>query len=278
MSLLRRLSAVLLLTAANLAQAGFSIIGTRVIYHEASGEASVHLLRSPGEQQPVLLQAWLDDGSPSALAGTQPLAFVLTPTVSRVEADGAQVIRIFRVGDNLPTDRETLYFFNALEVPPENDASQNTGQNSLQFAMQARMKFFYRPTGLSPAPAQAPEHLRFTVLPTTAHTTHPQTSLSLHIHNPTPYHITLPRLALYAASAASEDPALAQMSERAIAPMVAPFASLTVTLDVLAPGLRTALPKGQTTGNIKGPMTVRYSFINDQGGLSARQGTLGDAD
>ncbi len=43
----------------------------------------------------------------------------------------------------LPQDRESLFYFNLREIPPRSDKP-----NSLQLALQTRIKFFYRPQSL----------------------------------------------------------------------------------------------------------------------------------
>jgi len=256
----------LLLGSATLAQAGFTIAGTRVIYDEADGETTVRLQHIKGEK-PVLLQVWLDDGDPQAKPGTQDLPFVLTPPVSRVDPGNAQVIRIMRIRNDLPMDRESLFFFNALEVPPAAAAPTQPEENRLYLAMQARMKFFYRPKGLKPTPAQATDMLRFTL------ETAPDGQLQLHLRNPTPYHITVLNLALHAANAAADATPLAKHRETGLAPMVAPFSDLSVALDELAPNTSVA----QLTTRRASSTEVHYTVINDQGGINAKQATLDDA-
>jgi len=246
-----------LLGAATLAHAGFSISGTRVIYHDAQGEATVHMQRVSG-QNPVLLQVWLDDGDAAAKPGTQNLPFVLTPAVSRVEPDRAQVIRILRTRDDLPGDRESLLFFNALEVPASDNAAAPAGTNSLRLAMQARMKFFYRPKDLQPAVEKAADLLRFTLALSA------EGKPELRLHNPTPYYLTVPEVSLHA-NKASDAPALAAIAETATAPMVAPFSDLTVPLN------------NADLARLGPDTQVRYTVINDLGGHNAKQGSLSDA-
>jgi len=276
MNPLRCFLAGLLSCGMTLAQAGFSIGGTRVIYHEAEGEASVHLKRVTGDK-PVLLQVWLDDGDPAAKPGTQNLPFIVTPAVSRVNANGTQVIRILHNGDALPQDRETLLFFNALEIPAARDTDLPTDKNYLQLATQARMKFFYRPASLPIAATQAPDLLRFE-LDASSETAN-DTPFRLRIHNPTPYYVTIRDLALHAPDA---DAALAQLVQNAVAPMVAPYGDLTVPLQALtaanaAKSAATTSATAQALPLLPENAQVHYRIINDQGGLNTRQGVLSHA-
>jgi len=244
------------------AWAGFTIMGTRVVYHEREGEATVHLQRVTGDG-PALLQAWLDDGSPEAKPASQDLPFIVYPTVARLEVDAAQVIRIVRTSDKVPSDRELLLYFNALEIPSEADDAALDSGNALQFALQTRMKFFYRPQSLQSNPDQASAALRFSL--------HSGDGvLYLRVTNPTPYHITMPNLGVYAARA--DDAPLAKFKENGIAPMVAPFAQLDVPLTEFAAHVHA----GKLSARSGADMQVRYTVINDQGGLLTKSASLND--
>ncbi|QGY26852.1 fimbria/pilus periplasmic chaperone [Escherichia coli] len=60
---------------------------------------------------------------------------------------------------NAPTaskDRESVFWFNVLELPPKPDAEKVANQSLLQLAFRTRIKLFYRPEEI-PAPARIPE-------------------------------------------------------------------------------------------------------------------------
>jgi len=122
--------AALLAGACTLAQAAFSIVGTRVVYEEAQGETNVRVRYMTGDT-PVMMQAWLDDGGPNAEPGMQDVPFIMTPAVAHMTPGDEQVIRIIRIGE-LPTDRESLFFFNVLEVPPDANDKIAAGENFVQ--------------------------------------------------------------------------------------------------------------------------------------------------
>ncbi len=48
----------------------------------------------------------------------------------------------------LPKDRESVFWFNVLEVPPKPDAATVANQSLLQLAFRTRIKLFYRPEAL----------------------------------------------------------------------------------------------------------------------------------
>jgi len=242
---------VLLTGIFSLAHAGLTIQGTRIIYDESRGETTVRVSHTVGNT-PVLMQTWLDDGNPEARIGEQNLPFLLAPSVARLDPGGAQVVRIIRTRDDLPKDRESLLYFNVLEVPPAADDMEEA--SFIQFSMQARLKFFYRPKGLRPSSEAAPDLLRFTLQPGSE-----TEAVSLRIHNPTPYHITIQNLAL-----AAGDAVLAELDTKAnLVPMIPPLSEETVTLKAAG-----------GSANIPANAVVRYGVINDQGGVNGKQKTL----
>lgn len=69
-------------------------------------------------------------------------------------------LRIMFLGKtNLPTDRETLYWMNVKAIPPTDE--KNTQKNTLQLALQNKIKLFYRPENLPVQPGKARNMLRF---------------------------------------------------------------------------------------------------------------------
>jgi len=186
--------------------AGIYMAGSRVIYEEGRGEAVVQL-RQTGDSA-GLVQVWLDQGDDSLDAHTRPTPFVLTPSVARMDPDSGQAIRILRVGDGLPQDRESLLFFNVLEVPPAPTQFVEADENFIQFSSRMRLKFFYRPKGLTPRPDQVHQLLRFSLLPERS----AEGEVQVRIYNPTPYHAIFKDLALR--NGADEDaPVLAELSK-----------------------------------------------------------------
>lgn len=128
-----------------LLSASIVVSGTRVIYPSDSREVSVKVTNM-GER-PVLIQSWLDDGDMKSKPENIHVPFVLTPPFNRIDAGKGQTLRISQTDPTLPEDRETLFWLNVLEVPAKNKLLKET--NYLQMAFRTRIKFFYRPAGLS---------------------------------------------------------------------------------------------------------------------------------
>lgn len=141
------------------AHADIVISGTRVIYPQAAKDVTVNL-ENRGNK-PLLVQSWLDDGRDTVNPQELKLPFIITPPVTRVDSRKGQAIRITWLGQGLPTDRESLLWFNVLEVPPK--AKGEGAQNLLQLAFRTRIKLFFRPTGLSGSPADAVKSMQWNV-------------------------------------------------------------------------------------------------------------------
>lgn len=133
------------------------ISSTRVIYPAKEREVTVQV--SNQGRGPVLLQTWIDRGNIDDLPDTIKVPFVLTPPVNRLDPGKSQSIRIRYTGSELPKDRESLLWFNSLEIPPK--AKERTESNLLQMAFRSRIKLFFRPENLPGTPEEAARNLRW---------------------------------------------------------------------------------------------------------------------
>ncbi|EDQ4520507.1 fimbria/pilus periplasmic chaperone [Salmonella enterica subsp. enterica] len=128
------------------ANAGVVIYGTRIIYPAEKNEVLVQLMNQDGRSS--LVQSWIDDGDTSLPPEKIKVPFLLTPPVAKVAGDSGQQIKIKKMPNMLPNNKESLFYLNVLDIPPNNPNS--TGKNVLKFAMQNRIKLFYRPKGIAP--------------------------------------------------------------------------------------------------------------------------------
>ncbi|TAN05300.1 MAG: molecular chaperone [Rhodanobacteraceae bacterium] len=206
--------AVALCTLAPAAHASVVITGTRVIFNAAEGEATVRLTND--NTRPALVEAWIDAGNIHSTPDTAKTPFLITPPLFRMDAHKDQTLRILYVtgAKPLPTDRESVFYLNVLEIPPKPTGPQFAGKNYLQFAIRTRIKLFYRPAKLPGDAQQAPDRLIFRA----------PGGAMLQVHNPTPYYITIDALALGANAKPDGD----------INGMVAPFGDLKLTLKGVA--------------------------------------------
>ncbi|CAI0968138.1 fimbria/pilus periplasmic chaperone [Serratia quinivorans] len=156
------------------ASAAVALDRTRVIVEGGTAATTLNI-RNDSKDTPYLAQGWVEDENGKKIQS--PLLVV--PPLQRMEPDSRGQLKVQPLPAiaALPQDRESLYYFNLREVPPKSDKP-----NTMQLALQTRVKLFYRPQGLAidhNAPA-------------------PQLKLTLKKNgdryvavNPTPYYITL---------------------------------------------------------------------------------------
>jgi chaperone protein EcpD len=144
-----------LMLASSTAFAGIQVNTTRVVYPLGARSVTVNVVNK--DASPRLIKVWVErDGASSDAGGDADVPFVVTPPLSRVEADGGQALRLAHVGPPPPMDRESVYWLNVLDIPPDRGSSS---ENVLQFAMRTRLKIFLRPKGLEGSPEKAVEGL-----------------------------------------------------------------------------------------------------------------------
>ncbi|CVE94391.1 Chaperone protein papD precursor [Serratia marcescens] len=175
---LKTAAAIALLSTAMSQQASAAIAldRTRVIFD--GGQSSVSLnLSNQNKQLPYLAQGWLEDEQGNKIQS--PL--VVLPPVQRIEPGKPSQIKIqaLSAAKQLPQDRESLYYFNLREIPPKSDKP-----NTLQIALQTRIKLFYRPTAIVPSRADM-------ATPWQEQLTLTRQGDGYQVNNPTPYYITI---------------------------------------------------------------------------------------
>lgn len=124
------------------ASAGIVITGTRIIYPSNEREVMVKLNNTGSK--PVLMQAWIDDGDSTKGPDSAEAPFTITPPVNRIDPQKGQTLKIAFTGENSPEDKESVFWLNVLEIPPQSTSEEN----NLQMAFRTRIKLFYRPSGL----------------------------------------------------------------------------------------------------------------------------------
>ena len=166
------------------AWAAVTVQGTRLVYPAGEREITVRL--SNDGKVPALMQIWVDEGDIQTQPQDADAPFVITPPIFRLDPAKGQSVRVAFSGETLPDDRESLFWFNALEIPPLPDASE---RSYMQIAVRSRLKLFYRPSGLPGSAAEAVRKVRWQVLEQAG-------KRVLHGENPTPYHVSYASLGL----------------------------------------------------------------------------------
>lgn len=157
------------------------INGTRVIYSSEAKDVTVKL--SNVGTSPVLIQSWIDDGDPTKKPENIHVPFILTPPINRVDAGKGQTLRLSYTGAALPTDKESVFWLNVLEIPAKKQVQAD--ENLLQMAFRSRIKLFFRPAGLSGDANEAAGKLNWSAM-----------AGGIKAFNPTPYFVSLVSLAV----------------------------------------------------------------------------------
>lgn len=230
---------------ASAAQAGVVIGSTRVIY--SSNEKQVTVSLNNQGKQPVLMQVWVDTGDASATPDSINAPFFIQPPMFRMEPGKGNAVRLIYTGDPLPDDHETMYWFNALEVPPK--AVDAADANHVQFALRTRIKLIFRPSGLQGKAAEAFKQLQWKWAAT------PEgKNPALEVSNPSPYYVNFADVGLTVNGVRK----LAGTSG-----MVAPGATATFSLDAL-----------KLAGRPSGEVKASFDVIADSGEPSEQEAAL----
>ncbi|CAM3829658.1 fimbria/pilus periplasmic chaperone [Serratia silvae] len=156
------------------AMAAIALDRTRVIFDGSVTSVSLDV-SNQNKQLPYLAQGWIEDEQGNKIQS--PLTVL--PPVQRIEPGKPSQIKIQALPavKQLKQDRETVYYFNLREIPPK-----SSRPNTLQIALQTRIKLFYRPAGIAMDNNGTP----------------PQEQLTLSkqgdkyvVNNPTPYYVTI---------------------------------------------------------------------------------------
>lgn len=164
------------------AQAGVVMYGTRVIYPAERPYVTVRLANQ--DKAPNLVQAWVDNGRGAPAEGPDDAPFVVMPPLFRIGAEGQQSVRVmFGGGAGLPADRETLYWFNFLQIPPEGKSEQKAGTAQIAISFLNQVKLIYRPPTIRGDIRDLAKQLEFTMART-------GNTWRLTAKNPTGFHAT----------------------------------------------------------------------------------------
>ncbi len=168
--------ALLAFSLSQSAHAAIALDRTRVIFDGGKDATSVNITNN-NTQLPYLAQGWIEDEQGQKI--TAPL--IVLPPVQRVEPGKQSQVKVqaLPAAKSLPQDRETVYYFNLREIPPRSDKA-----NTLQIALQTRIKLFYRPQAITPTQQDLsnPWQEKLTLSRQGEH---------YQVNNPTPYFVTL---------------------------------------------------------------------------------------
>ena len=169
---------LVLATQSCISQAALSLGGTRVVFESDKRSVSV-IVRNPS-QDTYAAQAWINTEADDT---TTAVPFIASPPLFRLDPGKDQQVQINGLPNALPTDRESLFYFNIQEIPQTNAITTN----ALNIALRTRIKLFYRPQNLQGSSVARLEELQWSVLEVGGKT-------RLKVNNPTPFHVSFVRL------------------------------------------------------------------------------------
>lgn len=164
--------------------AGVTITGTRIIFPANQQATTVQLNNS--SDMPAMVQAWLDNGNPKEIPEAKDMPFILTPPLAQIKPKSGQMIRLLAKDTaSLPTDRESVYWFNILDIPATVQEAETEKTNKLQVSIRSRIKLFYRPTKLKISQKKAFSSVQVQ---------YDATKKTVEISNPSPYYLSFERI------------------------------------------------------------------------------------
>jgi len=121
--------------------AAISVNRTRLIVTQQEREASAQILNEG--TQPVLIQSWVDSGDAQRQVEQIKAPFLVDPPVFRLDPGQSRQVRVLMVWplEQLPSERESVFWFNVLEVPPK--AESQDAPNHLQISFRTRRRFSF---------------------------------------------------------------------------------------------------------------------------------------
>lgn len=176
-------------------------------------EASAQILNEGA--RPVLIQAWVDTGNERMAVEHIQAPFIVDPPVFRLDSGQSRRLRILmtELPAALPGDRESVFWFNVMEIPPKPNSAADG--NYLQISFRTRLKLFFRPDSIAGYAQPEQDAMRFSMRRDAFG------ARVLHIENRTPLHQTV--IALSVVSAGGER---VQMEPD----MIAPFQDVRIPL------------------------------------------------
>lgn len=157
------------------AYAVVNLSATRVVFDKGGASASITLVNNA--DYPVMVQAWIDGGELQGTPQNASSPFVVLPPIFRLAPLEQRSIRLLTSGKGLPEDRESLFWLNIYEIPPNQPAAQ---REKILLAFRTQIKVLWRPPGVGKLSENVGKQLHFS-----------RSGDGITVSNPTPWNISL---------------------------------------------------------------------------------------
>lgn len=153
-----------------LTHSGIQAQATRVIYNSNNSAATLSLKNNA--DKPYMVQTWLSDHEGNS---KDKLPMVVVPPLMKITPKKESILRFIYSGQGLPQDRESLFWINIQEIPPN-----PTEENVLQIAILSKLKLFYRPNQIRTTLDEAAKNVEWF-----------KEGQQLKVRNTSPLHVTI---------------------------------------------------------------------------------------
>lgn len=230
---IKLLSSLLLLLSFS-TYSSVTLMGTRVIYPENAKYVNLQF-RSP-DDVPSIMEVWVSkQDNATATSKEADAPFITTPQVFRIDPNKGQSVKLTYTGANLPTDRESVFYLNFLQIPAIKKGNQKA--NKLVITYRSTVKVFYRPAGLKNAPNDVISQLKVDASRLS--------SGKLTINNPTEYYVSLDSIDIK-----NQNKTLATALGKNTG-MIAPFSQQQISIKP-----------------VRNASSINIKIVNDLGGIS----------
>lgn len=152
---------------------GVSLGATRLIYPTDKDQITLKIYNTD-EYGNYLVQSWISDEKNNKVSD-----FIITPPLFVIKSNSDNILKVVYTGDknNLPKEKEKLYYFNSKVIPSLNEKEID---NALLISTTTKIKLLIRPKSITENPLTSYEKLKCSY-----------EKEQLKINNPTPFYANL---------------------------------------------------------------------------------------
>lgn len=158
---------------------GVYLGSTRIIFPSSATSESLSVTNS-SKNGTWLVRSWVSLGDSDDEKNND---FIITPPLYRLDPQNTINLKINRLSDALPKNKESLFYINAMIIPPVDKKS--TDSTKIQFSINNKIKMFYRPESIN---SQSNANEAFNKISVK------KEPKGFTLKNPTPYYITLTQI------------------------------------------------------------------------------------